>query len=106
MVAVDIKSLRATHWYFQVSGLRIVGQSVKQVKGGVTVWPSHDVKSLKLLHFRASGNHDGEARRHRRWTAAIFRVSVAYIMLSVGIYVPIISRSLPGRTLAVHEGVT
>lgn len=34
MVAVDIKSLRATHWYFQVSGLRIVGQSVKQVKGG------------------------------------------------------------------------
>ena len=33
MVAVDIKSLRATHWYFQVSGLRFVGQSVKQVKG-------------------------------------------------------------------------
>ena len=69
--------------------------------------PSASLKRpSRLISFT---DHDDEARRHRCWTATLFRSSAAdimRIMLGVGVYLPIIACPLPGRTLAVHEGDT
>ena len=85
--------------------------SIKRVK--ITVWPPVRYRSLKRPSYRlmliSFTDHDDEARRHRCWTATLFRSSAAdimRIMLGVGVYLPIIACPLPGRTLAIHEGDT